>query len=138
MPPTIESYGLIGNCKTAALVRKDGSIDWFCSPRFDSKAWFAALLGTSRNGLWRISPIESAESKGRYKPHTVILETTWITRRGSATVVDFMPVGNGGPSIIRIVRGNCGTVKLRTNLRLRFDYGRERPSMSRDGEEIVA
>src|SRR5579862_3504818 len=93
MPLRIEDYALIGNCKTAALVGRDGSIDWLCWPRFDSPACFAALLGTPDNGRWLVAPREAAQITRRYRPDTLILETSFETRDGCATLVDFMPYG---------------------------------------------
>ena len=88
----IEDYGLIGDCETAALVGRDGSIDWLCWPRFDSEACFAAILGDRQNGRWLIAPAQAGTSTSRrYRPHTLILETRWETATGSALVVDFMP-----------------------------------------------
>src|SRR5215217_7454434 len=92
MPNLIEDYALVGDCETAALVSQHGSIDWLCFPRFDSPAFFAALLGSPENGRWRISPSNPAvSSTRRYRPGTLILETTFETGSGAATIVDFMP-----------------------------------------------
>ena len=92
----IEDYALIGDCKTAALVGRDGSIDWLCWPRFDSAACFAALLGTAEHGRWLIAPkqLPFAVSR-RYRPGTLVLETEFQTEAGSAVVIDFMPLGDG-------------------------------------------
>ena len=93
----IEDYALIGDCETAALVGRNGSIDWLCFPRFDSAACFAALLGTSENGRWLLAPkYEPFEVKRRYRSGTLILETEFQTQTGSAVVIDFMPPGDGG------------------------------------------
>src|SRR4029077_11887043 len=103
-----EDYALIGDCKTAALVGRDGSIDWLCWPRFDSPACFAALLGTVDNGRWLIAPTEPAIAINRqYRPGTLILETEFRTQSGSATLVDFMPLGDGA-DVVRIVIGQSG------------------------------
>ena len=92
MPSRIEDYGLIGDCETAALVSRDGSIDWLCLPRFDAPACFAALLGTPDNGRWRIAPADpSPRITRQYRDGTLILETTFETEQGAATIIDFMP-----------------------------------------------
>ena len=90
----IEDYALIGDCRTAALVGRNGSIDWLCWPRFDSPACFAALLGTGDNGFWRISPTKPFRSRRAYRPGTLVLETEFETDGGAVTLVDFMPVGD--------------------------------------------
>src|SRR5271156_715512 len=91
MSTKIEDYALIGDCKSAALVGRDGSIDWLCWPRFDSEACFAALLGSSDHGRWLVAPREQARITRRYRPNTLILETQFETDEGAATLVDFMP-----------------------------------------------
>ncbi|HEX7282130.1 MAG TPA: glycoside hydrolase family 15 protein [Vicinamibacterales bacterium] len=128
MSRPIEDYALIGDCETAALVGRDGSIDWLCWPRFDSPACFAALLGTRDHGRWLIAPVDStARVSRRYRGHTLILETTFATRDGTATVIDFMPPRGNNSDVVRIVRGDDGHVRMRTELLLRFDYGRTIP-----------
>ncbi len=123
MATPIEDYGLIGNCETAALVAKTGSIDWFCPPRFDSAACFAALLGTPENGRFLIAPKDaSARVTRQYRDGTLILETTFETRDGIATLIDFMPK-SGGCDIVRLVVGERGRVEFETELVIRFDYG---------------
>ena len=113
MAAPIEDYGLIGNCETAALVSKAGSIDWFCAPRFDSAACFAALLGTPENGRFLIAPKDpSARVTRQYRDGTVILETTFETKDGIATLIDFMPK-SGGCDIVRLVVGERGRVEFR-------------------------
>ena len=92
MPARIEDYAMIGDCRTAALVSRDGSIDWFCCPRFDSDACFAALLGTPEHGRWLIAPRADARITRRYRPNTLVLETHFETEEGAATIVDFMPL----------------------------------------------
>jgi len=92
----IEDYALIGDCESAALVARDGSIDWLCLPRFDSPACFAALLGEPRHGRWKIG-CNSRTTKRRYRPDTLILETEFVTDSGAATLIDFMPVSDGRP-----------------------------------------
>src|ERR1041385_4830803 len=100
----IEDYGLIGDCETAALVGRDGSIDWLCWPRFDSDACFAALLGSPKNGPWRIAaPSPEADISRRYRPDTLILETRVQTTSGVATVIDFMPLRGPQSHLIRLI-----------------------------------
>jgi GH15 family glucan-1,4-alpha-glucosidase len=127
----IEDYALIGNCETAALVGRNGSIDWLCLPRFDSDTCFAALLGAPENGRWIIAPDNAAEISRRYRNRTLILETTFTTREGSAALIDFMLPNGGVPEMVRIVVGLEGHVKFRTELVVRFDYGTTIPWVSR-------
>ena len=131
VPSRIEDYGLIGDCRSAALVGRDGSIDWLCWPRFDSPACFAALLGRAGNGRWRIAPVDtSATVSRRYRGETLILETTFETESGTAMLTDFMTIGDGdeaAPALVRIVQGVRGRVAMRTSLTLRFDYGASVP-----------
>jgi GH15 family glucan-1,4-alpha-glucosidase len=124
---TIADYALIGDCETAALVARDGSMDWLCLPRFDSDACFAALVGTPDNGRWQIAPVAEARIKRRYRPGTLILETEFGTDDGAVTLIDFMPLRSGNPQIVRIVRGDRGSVRMRMELVIRFDYGRTVP-----------
>jgi GH15 family glucan-1,4-alpha-glucosidase len=127
----IEDYALIGDCKTAALVGRDGSIDWLCWPRFDSPAFFAALLGTPENGRWLIAPEGSPIAVNRrYRPGTLILETEFQSATGRAAVIDFMPPGDGCV-LVRIVEGRSGQVDFRTELVVRFNYGGTVPWVSR-------
>jgi GH15 family glucan-1,4-alpha-glucosidase len=120
----IEDYGMIGDCQTAALVGRDGSIDWLCAPRFDSPACFAALLGTKENGRWQIAPRgEIRKTARRYRPGTLILETDFETADGAVTVIDFMPPRTAEPDLVRIVKGTRGKVAMHTELIIRFDYG---------------
>ncbi len=125
-PPTehaaIEDYALIGDCRTAALVGRNGSIDWLCWPRFDSPACLAALLGTPDNGCWRIAPAEPViRTTRRYRGDTLVLETVFETASGSAALIDLMAPGQ--PAVIRIVEGRTGAVPMRSDLILRFQYG---------------
>jgi GH15 family glucan-1,4-alpha-glucosidase len=138
MARTIADYALIGDCETAALVSRTGSIDWLCWPHFDSPACFAALLGTPSNGYWRIRPAVSAHVSRRYRPHSLILETTFNTDEGQVTLIDFMPARENSPCIVRIVRGDRGAVRMRMDLCLRFDYGRRPPSIEASGTQIIA
>src|SRR5947209_14685114 len=105
----IEDYALIGDCKTAALVGRDGSIDWLCWPRFDSAACFAALLGTSDNGRWQIAAADpSARVSRRYRDGTLVLETKFEGAEGEARPIDFMPPRDGASEVIRIGAGGAG------------------------------
>ena len=124
MPLPIEDYALIGDCQTACLVGKDGSIDWLCFPRFDSPACFAALLGTPEHGRWQIAPAgEVVSVRRRYRPGTLILETEFETATGAVTLIDFMPLRDLAPEVMRIVHGVRGEVPMRMELIVRFDYG---------------
>jgi carbohydrate kinase (thermoresistant glucokinase family) len=124
LPLDIEDYALIGDCTTAALVGRNGSIDWLCWPRFDSSALFAALLGTSEHGRWRISPADPTLRTSRaYHDDTLVLETVFDTANGSVALIDFMPMGQAGSSVIRLVKGRRGKVAMQMHLALRFDYG---------------
>jgi len=135
----IEDYALIGDCETAALVGRDGSIDWLCWPRFDSDACFAALLGKRENGHFCLSPIEPAKSSRRYRKNTLILETTFETPSGAVTIIDFMPLRAHNSNIVRIVRGERGEVRMCADLVLRFGYGAVIPWVVRlDGETLRA
>ncbi|HYZ64204.1 MAG TPA: glycoside hydrolase family 15 protein, partial [Acetobacteraceae bacterium] len=132
MPSRIEDYALIGDCETAALVGRDGSIDWLCWPRFDSDACLAALLGTEEHGRWLIAPVaEGARVTRRYRDDTLILETRFETDEGAVTLIDFMPPRERHSDVVRIVRGERGRVAMRTELVLRFGYGAIVPWMSR-------
>jgi len=128
----LEDYALIGDCETAALVSRAGSIDWLCWPRFDSPACFAALLGTSEHGRWLLSSAEPKPHLSRaYRPRTLILETRIEGDGGQATVIDFMPPRGRNSDIVRIVRGEKGRVRMRSELILRFDYGWTIPWVTR-------
>lgn len=126
----IEDHALIGDCHTAALVSRDGSIDWLCWPRFDSPAVFAALLGTPANGRWRIAPDAAAIHVTRhYRPGALILETVFETAQGSVALIDCMVPGRD--SVVRIVEGCSGSVTMRLDMALRFDYGSAVPWVTR-------
>src|SRR5690242_7712644 len=132
MPGRIEDYALIGDCETAALVGRDGSIDWLCWPRFDGGACFAALLGAPEHGRWLVAPVETPRRvTRRYRPDTLILETEFETASGVVTLIDFMPPRGIASDVVRIVRGRRGKVAMRTELVLRFDYGTNVPWVSR-------
>jgi len=144
MASRIEDYALIGDMQTAALVSRDGSIDWLCLPRFDSDACFAALLGDERNGQWQVCPTATegpvsrrGEVTRQYQGDSLILETTWHTFSGVVRVTDFMPPrGQDAPVLVRLVEGIEGTVEMESVLRLRFGYGKVIPWVQRHGTEI--
>ncbi|MFD7865502.1 glycoside hydrolase family 15 protein [Streptomyces sp. NPDC057682] len=139
MTPRIEDYALIGDLQTAALVGKNGSVDWLCLPRFDSGACFAALVGNEENGHWRIAP-KGAETCTRraYAGDSLVLETYWETRTGTVKVIDFMPQRDHEPDLMRIVEGVSGTVDMASVIRLRFDFGSVVPWMRRaDGHRVA-
>jgi GH15 family glucan-1,4-alpha-glucosidase len=128
----IEDYGLIGDCETAALVCKTGSIDWLCWPRFDSDACFAALLGDTNNGRWLIAPAQgNPRTTRRYRPNTLILETSFVTADGEAVLIDFMPLRGRSSHLVRCVVGKRGSVSMTTELIIRFDYGASVPWVRR-------
>jgi GH15 family glucan-1,4-alpha-glucosidase len=133
MPGRIEDYALIGDCETAALVDRNGSIDWLCWPDFSSEACFASLLGTEDNGYWKVSPCDGEwkTTTRRYRDHTLILETTFEHAEGSIRLIDFMPIRERFSDVVRIVEGIRGKVDLRMELALRFDYGRTVPWVTR-------
>jgi GH15 family glucan-1,4-alpha-glucosidase len=146
MGAAIEDYGIIGDCETAALVGRNGSIDWLCLPRFDSDACFAALLGTRENGRWLLAPASAVTNTTRkYRDHTLILETRFDTTEGSVTVIDFMlprsspslSLSSGDADLIRIVRGESGQVRMGMELTIRFDYGLSVPWISPMGEGLL-
>jgi hypothetical protein len=137
----IEDYALIGDCQTAALVGRDGSIDWLCLPRFDSSACFAALLGEPKNGRWQIVPtIPIRSARRQYLDDSLVLETVFETDAGTVAVIDFMPVRDTVPELMRIVEGRGGQVPLRMELILRFDFGSVVPWMRKaeGGIEAIA
>jgi GH15 family glucan-1,4-alpha-glucosidase len=131
MAARIEDYAIIGDCRTAALVSRDGSIDWFCCPRFDSEACFAALLGSREHGRWSIAPCAEARVTRRYRPNTLVLETHFETQDGAATLIDFMPPGGRHSTMVRLVVGTSGKVTMCTELILRFGYGAIVPWVTR-------
>jgi GH15 family glucan-1,4-alpha-glucosidase len=119
----IEDYALIGDTETAALVGRDGSIDWMCAPRFDSPACFAALLGDASNGRWKIAPPEPTAVRRRYRPGSLVLETEFDTAEGTVRLVDCMPPRTRYPDVVRMVEGVTGTVSVDMEIVVRFDYG---------------
>jgi GH15 family glucan-1,4-alpha-glucosidase len=135
----IEDYCLIGDCETAALVSRDGSIDWLCWPTFSSGACFAALLGTRDNGFWKIAPAGKVKATRRqYRRNTLVVETTFETARGKVCVIDFMPPRGRHSHVVRIVKGLRGRVKMRMDLAIRFDYGRTVPWVTSADHELRA
>jgi GH15 family glucan-1,4-alpha-glucosidase len=141
MGQPIEDYALIGDTQTAALVGRDGSIDWACFPRFDSGACFAALVGDRENGRWAIRPDGDAPwraTRRRYRDGSLILETEIETADGAAALIDFMPVRGHAPDIVRIVEGRRGRVDLQTDLVIRFDHGRVVPWVRRRDGAVAA
>jgi GH15 family glucan-1,4-alpha-glucosidase len=139
MAQRIEDYALIGDCETAALVGRDGSIDWLCLPRFDSAACFAALLGTPDNGRWHLAPTGAViATRRRYLGDTLVLETEFDTAAGTCAVIDFMPPRRTTPNLVRIVEGRRGTVPVRSELVVRFDYGSIVPWVQKNDHGIEA
>jgi GH15 family glucan-1,4-alpha-glucosidase len=140
MTARIEDYAMIGDCRTAAIICRNGSIDWLCVPRFDSEAIFAALLGTRDNGRWLMEPAtKNFKTSRRYRGDSLILETTFTTPTGKARVSDFMPPGTPESAVVRIVEALEGHVDMRTELAIRFDYGVTIPWVSRrDTRTMVA
>jgi GH15 family glucan-1,4-alpha-glucosidase len=136
---TIEDYALIGDLQTAALVSRAGSIDWCCFPRFDSEACFAALLGNPENGRWLLAPAaEVRRSTRRYRTDTLILESIYETAQGTVRAIDFMPPRGAAPDIVRIVEGLDGSVPMRSELVVRFDFGQLVPWVKRVDHARVA
>ncbi|MFE6939728.1 glycoside hydrolase family 15 protein [Streptomyces chartreusis] len=144
MPGRIEDYALIGDMHSAALVGRDGAIDWLCLPRFDSEAFFASLLGTEEHGFWRIGPTHtdctrpSAADTRRYRGDSLVLESEWTTAHGTVRVVDMMTRTDGAPQLIRLVEGLSGRARMRSVFRPRFGYGHTRPWVHQVGDRIVA
>src|ERR1700728_1681310 len=128
----IQDYALIGDLHTAALVGRDGSIDWLCLPRFDSEACFAGLLGEDRHGHWRIAPPGgNSRVQRRYRPDTLVLETEFTVDSGTARLVDCMPPRESDPVLVRMIEGVSGTVDLRMTLAAAFEYGSAEPRVLR-------
>ena len=139
MAGRIEDYALIGDLQTAALVGRNGSIDWLCFPRFDSPSCFGALLGDQENGHWLLAPVGATECTSRsYNGDSLVLETLWETPTGTVKVIDFMPQRDATSDVMRIVEGVSGSVEMRGELRLRFDYGRVVPWVRRTDRHRVA
>jgi GH15 family glucan-1,4-alpha-glucosidase len=143
MPAQIEDYALIGDMQTAALVRRDGTVDWLCLPRFDSPAVFAGLLGTEEHGFWRIGPAHHGgpaptATRRRYRGDSLVLESEWDTPRGTVRVIDFMPPRHGPLQVIRIVEGVSGTVKVESDFHPKFGYGAVTPLIRSGADRTVA
>ena len=135
MASPIEDYAVIGNCETVALVGRDGSIDWLCLPRFDSSACFSALLGEPQHGRWLIAPkLEGLRVTRNYRDDTLILETVFESETGAVCVIDFMNRRDGVSDLVRIVRGLRGSVRMHTELTVRFEYGSVVPWVSRQAD----
>ncbi|MGI4756849.1 MAG: glycoside hydrolase family 15 protein [Janthinobacterium lividum] len=137
----LEDYALIGDCETAALVCREGSVDWLCWPNFSSGACFAGLLGTRENGFFSLKPASAEQVTGDewcYRPQTLIVEKTWKTQNGEVLVIDFMPPRGKHSDVVRIVRGLKGTVNMRMDLMLRFDYGHTIPWVERVDHHLRA
>jgi len=140
MAARIEDYALIGDCESAALVARDGSIDWLCLPRFDSPACFAALLGTPEHGRWQIAPQASTirNVRRRYRPGTLVLETEFETETGAVRLLDCMPQRAETPTVVRVVEGLRGRVAMSADLVLRPDYGSLVPWVRRTPDGLRA
>ena len=139
MASLIEDYAIIGDCHTAALVARNGSIDWLCFPRFDGGACFAALLGNKEHGHWMIAPGDKVSHvERRYRDGTLVLETDYETADGAVTLIDFMPPRSSVPDVVRVVVGRRGQVRMRMQLIIRFDYGSIIPWVRRVARGIRA
>jgi GH15 family glucan-1,4-alpha-glucosidase len=139
MASPIEDYAIIGDTETAALVGKDSSIDWLCTPRFDSAAVFAALLGTEEHGRWKLAPAGGIQRiERRYRGDTLVLETTFHTDDGVVRVVDCMPIRQQTVDVVRVVEGVTGRVPIHMDLRMRFDYGSSLPWVTHDDGRLHA
>ncbi|WP_375389344.1 glycoside hydrolase family 15 protein [uncultured Amnibacterium sp.] len=143
MPLPIEDYAMISDCQSAAMIGRDGSIDWLCFPRYDSASMFGALLGDETHGRWLLAPAEEGATASRsYIENTFILVTRWTTSTGEVEVTEFMPHGNRAADIVRRVRGVSGSVVMQQDLRIRFDYARAVPwvrqATDEEGPGIIA
>src|SRR5271166_426276 len=135
----IEDYAMVGDTESAALVGKNGSMDWLCAPRFDSPAFFAALLGTEANGHWQIAPVGQVRRVQRcYRSGTIILETEFETDEGAVRLVDCMPLHEGHTNVVRVVEGLRGRVTMQMHFAPRFDYGRLIPTLWRLDQGVFA
>ena len=139
MAKRIDDYALIGDRRSAALIARDGGIEFLCLPRFDSAACMAAMLGSDENGIWRIRPqADDLEIARCYRKDTLILETTFTSASGKVMIVDFMPIGQAEPAVVRMVRGLAGSVRMRMDLIVRYDFGRLVPWVARDEDDALA
>src|ERR1700730_2150721 len=135
----IEDYGIIGDLHTAALVGRDGAIDWLCLPRFDSAACFTKLLGDEDNGSWKLAPKGAHLATHRhYRADTLVLESEFVTKEGTVRVIDCMPIRQQHPEVVRLVEGVRGTVTMDMVLTMRFGYGQIIPWVRRLGGTLVA
>ncbi len=135
----IEDYALIGDTHTAALVGRDGSLDWLCVPRFDSAACFAALLGTPENGRWLLAPKDGGPATRRsYRGDSLVLDQEWDTATGTVRITDFMPPRHHRPRVFRRVQGLRGSVEMIGELVIRFEYGSQIPWVTQTGSGIRA
>lgn len=139
MGAAIEDYALLSDLQTAALVGRDGAIDWLCLPRFDSPACFAALLGDSDAGMWKLAPAGGGQAtRRRYRDDSLVLETEWDSADGRVRLIDFMPPRGVAADVVRIVEGVSGRVPMEMTLRLRFDYGHVVPWVRRADQGLTA
>ncbi|MGW5133817.1 glycoside hydrolase family 15 protein [Streptomyces sp. NPDC004135] len=140
MSAPIEDYALVSDLETAAMIGRDGSVDWLCLPRFDSPSCLAALVGTDDNGSWQVAPVGAGGpcTRRAYRPGTLVLDTVWETATGTVRVTDFMPPRAQLPCLVRVVEGVSGAVALRSEMRLRFHQGRVVPWVRDTGEWTVA
>ncbi len=139
MKKLIEDYALIGDCRSAGLVGRDGSLDWLCFPRFDSPACFAALLGSPENGRWSLAPSDAVQKVERsYQGDTLVLETRYTTDSGEAAVVDCMTIKGVQPEVVRMVVGLRGSVRMRSLFAPRFDYGGALPWVRPESDGVLA
>ena len=136
----LEDYGLIGDLEAAALVGRNGAVDWLCLPRFDSASCFSALLGDDRHGRWLVAPAGEVQATSRrYRPGTLVLETDFETSDGAVRVIDFMPRrAHGPPRVMRIVEGLRGRVPMRMELSVRPDYGSIKPWIELASDGVIA
>src|SRR5215472_13966196 len=123
MPCQIEDYAVIGNCESAAMVGRNGSIDWLAVPRFDSAACFAALLGGPENGRWQITPLRESHASRRYRSGTLVLETRFENAAGAFSLTEAMGRRDGCSDLVRIIRGERGRMRVRMELVIRCEYG---------------
>jgi GH15 family glucan-1,4-alpha-glucosidase len=139
MSQRIEDYGLVGDTHTAALIGRDGSVDWLCFPRFDSGACFAALLGDESHGRWLLAPAGGVRRVSRrYRPGTLVLETTFESEDGAVRIIDCMPPRQKHPNLVRVVEGVAGRLPMRMQLVVRFEYGSVVPWVTRRGRLLSA
>jgi GH15 family glucan-1,4-alpha-glucosidase len=134
----LEDYGLLGDRRTAALVSRAGSVDWWCTPRFDSGACFAALLGTPEHGRFLLAPVGSGEIERHYRPQSLVLETEHATPDGTVRITDCLATRTEQPTLVRVVEGLSGRTRMRLELTMRFDYGSIVPWVRRRQDGLTA